>query len=341
MRYKKKNRFFTILTIAAPVFAVSLTFSLMIKHSASAKSNLNPSSAAVSSAAGSGAQYVLLPRTNIYSITNDNTLFVLTPGSTGFNRLNTIRNVDGTVIGIDFRVSDGQLYALSDTNKLYTINLSNASATLVNNLTTPFAGGILSLLDFNPVLNAIRLIGSNDQNYAIVSNGGDLNLTVAQTKVAYAAGDVNAGIDPNIAGGSYTNNFVGATTTIFYAIDYDTDNIVTIANKANGSSATGGGQLQTIGKFFDVRNLNGGTPVNFSPTADMDIYTDQRTGIDTAIVLSSNTLYTLILDQIRRDLPLGSTQKLGAFGVRLSSSSNSTGYIDVAVQPRAGSTATP
>ncbi len=331
-----KKNYITIMTIAAVAFAVSLTFSLMVTHSASANSNLNPSSAVSSS-----AQSVLLPRTNIYSITNDNTLFVLTPGSTSFNRVNTISNVDGTVIGIDFRVSDGQLYALSDTGKLYTINLSDASAALVNTLTTRFAGGVQSLLDFNPVLNAIRLIGSNDQNFALVSNGGNLNQTAVQTRVAYAAGDTNFGVDPNITGGSYTNNFVGATTTIFYAIDFDTDNIVTIANKANGSSATGGGQLQTIGKFFDVRNLNGGTPVNFSPTADMDIYTDRLTGINTAIVLSGNRLYTLILAQINQDLPLGSTQKLGGFGVTLSNSSNSTGFIDVAVQPRAGSTATP
>lgn len=281
---------------------------------------------------------VLLPNTNIYSITADNTLFVLRPGSVTFNRVGTISNINGNVIGIDFRVSDNQLYAYTDTGRLYTVRLSDAAATLVSTLTPRFAGGVQSLLDFNPVVNAIRLIGSNDQNYAVVSNGGTLNTTAVQTKVAYAAGDVNNGVDPNLTGGSYTNNVNGATSTIFYAIDYDTDNFVTIASKTNGSSNTGGGQLQTIGKFFDNNVNNLGQGVNFNATADFDIFTDQNR-VDTAIVLNGNRLYTIFLAQVNQNLPLGQTQNLGGFGVTINSSTNNTAFIDIAAQPVGGTTA--
>lgn len=48
-------------------------------------------------------------------------------------------------------------------------------------------------MDFNPVLSAIRLIGSNCQNYAVVNASGNLNAAAIQTSLSYAAGDVSAG----------------------------------------------------------------------------------------------------------------------------------------------------
>src|SRR5262249_36731378 len=147
-----------------------------------------------------------------------------------------------------------------------------------------FAGGFQSLMDFNPVVNAIRLIGSNDQNLAVVnSNGGNLNATAVQTAMTYPAGDVNAGKDPNISGGAYTNNYVGATSTISSGFDYDLDTFVTIAPATpGGSSATGGGQLQTIGPLVNPK----GVPINVSPTADFDIYTAPATKANTIIGVS-------------------------------------------------------
>jgi len=323
------KKLYTSLSLITLALAAVAIYGLTSKHSASANAAM---SAPVPAAVQNGG--VTLPSTNIYAITNDNTLFVLRPGSTSFSRINTISNVNGTIIGMDFRVADGRLYAVSDTGVLYTISLSNAAATQVSTLTSRFDGGVQSLLDFNPVANAIRLIGSNDQNYAVTNaNGGNLNQTVVQTKLAYVAGDPNANTDPNITGGSYTNNFVGAKTTIFYALDYANDNVVGIARPltATGSSNTGGGQLQTIGKLFDNNN-NNGQPVNFGPTSDFDIYTDAQ-GVNTGIILNGNRLITFAISQINQNLPVGATQNLGGFGVTLGSSSNSTGFIDVAAQP--------
>ena len=44
--------------------------------------------------------------------------------------------------------------------------------------------------------------------------------------LAYAAGDPNAGANPNVVGSAYTNNFAGATTTTLYGIDSDLDILV-------------------------------------------------------------------------------------------------------------------
>jgi hypothetical protein len=138
------------------------------------------------------------------------------------------------------------------------------------------------------------------------TNGANLGTTVAQTKFAYTQGDVNAGQDPELSGGSYTNNIAGATTTIFYAIDHDKDTLVTIADKtATGSSNTGGGKLQTIGSLVDQN----GNKVNVSPTTDFDIYTD-KTGKNFLVGQTTRLLFSIDLSQINPNLQVGKTQKV-------------------------------
>ena len=102
-----------------------------------------------------------------------------------------------------------------------------APLTKVSALSPVFNGGYQSLMDFNPMVNAIRLIDSEQQNYAVVKGAtGILNTTAVQTSLTYPAPDVNAGKDPNIACGAYTNNVAGATVTIFYMIDHALDTFV-------------------------------------------------------------------------------------------------------------------
>ena len=86
-----------------------------------------------------------------------------------------VTQTNGNLIGIDFRPADGKntaLYALTDTGTIYTINLTAnglGNATQVSNMTTRFPSGVQSLFDFNAVVNAIRLIGSDRSNYAVVN----------------------------------------------------------------------------------------------------------------------------------------------------------------------------
>src|SRR5262245_35428305 len=217
------------LTFITLALAASLTFGLIVRHLANAKSGLNLSDASIPSssvmngssqdtALAAQSSGIIMPKTSIYALNANNTIFVLQPGATSFNRLGRVTTANGNLIGIDFRVSNGRLYAVTDTGSLYTIGLTSyrlGDATLVSKLAPRVAGGFQSLMDCNPVLDAIRLIGSNDQNFAVVNSGGNLNATAAQTAISYMAGDVNAGADPNISAGSYTNNYVGATTTLF------------------------------------------------------------------------------------------------------------------------------
>ena len=342
MRSLNLKKTTAILTIVTFILS-GLTF---IHHTSDYSANaesatyLSTASSATGSSIAAQGTGVILPKTNIYVLNGDNTLFVLTPGSLGFTRLVRVNQVSGNLIGIDFRpaeASGAQLYGLTDTGNLYTISLASANlgaATLVSTLSTRFAGGCQSLMDFNPVLNAIRLIGSNDQNFAVVSSGGNLNAMAAQTAMAYATGDVNAGVDPNISGGSYSNNLPTAPNTLFYGIDYDLDTLVTIASlNATGSSNTGTGQLKTIGKLVDAS----GAAINFSPTADLDIYTDAN-GVNSVVGVNGRMLFTLDLGQINPALPLGTTQNVTIKSIMMNELG---GAIDIAVSPVAPTAPTP
>lgn len=179
----------------------------------------------------------------VYALTGDNAIYRLSNVASGlfrFDRLLKIDGIDGNLVGIDFRPADGDdttVYGTTDTGKIYLISVdpNRPGATLVSNLSPHFAGGLQSLMDFNPAVNALRLIGSNDQNFAVVNaNGGNFNQTAVQTALAYAPGDANAGRDPNITAGAYNHNVPNTPQTIFYMIDYDLDTLVTIAPPLTG-----------------------------------------------------------------------------------------------------------
>jgi hypothetical protein len=286
-----------------------------------------------------------IPSRNIFGLTSDNSIYVLRPAATQWVRLGRVNNVNGgNMIGIDFRPADNTpniMYGLADNGGLYKINIATNpfTVTQVSQMTTQFTGGFGGMMDFNPVANALRVAGTNDQNLAVVNgaDGSNLTATVAQTKLAYAAGDPAAGQDPEISGGAYSNNFAGATSTIFYMIDHARDTLVTISTlTATGSSNTGGGQLKTIGKFVSTR----GQPLNMSPTTDIDIFTDS-TGRNFLIGQTTRLLFSIDLATVNINLPVGQTQNVvvrrGVPGTQLAvgNPSISGGMFDIAIPSRA------
>ena len=327
---------FTALALSAMVIP-----GILGRYSASAESKLNSSQTPVASAAAQDltatttdlATGMVMPTKAVYALNANNVLFILQPGATSFTRLTPITGAVGNVIGIDFRPFDKRLYALTDNGSLYTVALGAANlgaATKVSTLSPRFDGGYQSLMDFNPVVDAIRLIASDNDNYAVVKDAnGILNTTAVQTSLTYPAPDVNAGKDPNIACGSYTNNVAGATVTLFYAIDSDTDQFVTIAPATpGGSSATGGGQLLTIGNLVTPT----GVRINFSPTADFDIVTNPD-GTNIIFGVSGRTLFSISLAQLKTPLLQGQTQNVDVRGVNADPNSAGGGFIDSTIRP--------
>ena len=156
----------------------------------------------------------------IYGFTTGNTLFNFastTPGT--ITTVGSITGLSGTLQDIDFRPSNGLLYGLTTqgaTFNVYTISTTTGAATLVTSLTGVSAGSAVYDIDFNPQANALRIVGTDNQNLRVpganlVTGGG---ATTSDT--ALTIGGSPASNTTNILGGAYTNNFSGATSTTLY-----------------------------------------------------------------------------------------------------------------------------
>lgn len=231
----------------------------------------------------------------------NNTLVRFNSDFRRFERPVKVTGIDGNLEGIDFRPADGKLYGVTDTNNIYTIDPNTGAATPVSTLAVGFFGGFQSGVDFNPVADRLRLVGSNDQNLRINVETGVVNI---DGTLAYAAGDPNAGVDPNLTGAAYINSVAGATSTQLYDIDYALD-VLVLQNPPNE------GTLRTVGPLG----------VNFAPVGGFDIFTDEE-GVNRAFAVSGSSIYSI-------DLSTGAATQLATLP-------NSSGFIGLAVYREAG-----
>lgn len=164
----------------------------------------------------------------VYGVTSANSLVRFdsaTPGTIDTTVAVTGLNAGASLLGIDFRPVDGLLYGVSSDSKLYTINLTTGAATSIGAAGAFALSGSSFGFDFNPVPDRIRVTSDADQNLRLNPNNGTLAST--DTPLAYAAGDANAGLNPNIVGSGYTNSFNGTLSTTLYGIDSGLDILVT------------------------------------------------------------------------------------------------------------------
>lgn len=135
-----------------------------------------------------------------------------------------------TVLGLDFRPLNEELYALGSTGRLYTLNVTTAAATLVaplaadpGDFTNAFTSlnGTLFGFDFDPVTDRIRVVSDTGQNLRVDSVSG---LVATDT-------DLNPGT-PNLVAAAYSNNVASSAVTTLYTIDA-TANALFIQNPAN------------------------------------------------------------------------------------------------------------
>ncbi len=124
-----------------------------------------------------------------------------------------------TLLGIDYRPANGQLYAVSNTARIFTIDATTGQLTEVATLKAasgdprPFTtlSGTDFGVDFNPVADRLRVVSNSGQNLRINVETGD---TISD-------GDITppAGSSASITAVAYTNSFAGTTSTALYDID--------------------------------------------------------------------------------------------------------------------------
>ena len=202
--------------------------------------------------AGASLIGIAIPTTPVaYAVDNANTLLIINPliNTTPVSKAITGIGAGESILGIDMRPLNGQLYALGSTSRLYTINLSSGAATPVG------AAGLFTLagtnfgFDFNPTVDRIRLVSNTGQNLRLNPTDGSLSATDAS---------LNPGT-PDVNAAAYTNNFAGATTTVLHVIDATADRLYTQNPPNNGTLVMTGplGIDITGSNGFDIGSTSG------------------------------------------------------------------------------------
>lgn len=213
-----------------------------------------------------------------------------------------------SLLGIDFRPSNGKLYGVGSFGNIYTLNTVTGAASFVSNINVggnPVGmNGVEYGIDFNPVADRLRLISDLDMNLRI---NVDTGATTVDGTITNSGGG-----NPNIVASAYTNSDNNASTgTALYNLD-SFSNQLTIQNPPNAGTQTNVGALG-----FDISALAG-----------FDILTVGATNTAYAAMQNQNgsgsSFYTI-------DLGTGLATSIGVIGN--SQSSDSLAIRDIALTP--------
>ena len=220
---------------------------------------------AANSRCGNRASFVKGPQLAIFALTADQLLLSFrecTPTRPrDIGSVSGLQAPDAMIVGIDFRVQDGQLYGLGNQGGIYTIDTSTAAGTLVSRLTVPLNGDFFGV-DFNPAANALRIISNTGQNLRHPFAGPLAGTTQNDATLNYPGPPV---VSPatGLTGAAYTNNDLDPSTgTSLFNIDTSLNQVV-IQSPPNAGALVATGQL----------TVNPDTPVGF------DIYTTLENGV--------------------------------------------------------------
>lgn len=127
-----------------------------------------------------------------------------------------VTGISGRVLGIDVRPADGMLYAVISDGAIVTIDPATGAATAKSKLDTMLAPGTMATVDFNPVADRLRIIGSDGTN--LRANVDDGKVT-KDGQLKFAETDSMKGKTPKIVAGAYTNSYKGTKETTLFDID--------------------------------------------------------------------------------------------------------------------------
>jgi hypothetical protein len=195
-----------------------------------------------------------------------------------------VTGFDGRLLGIDVRPADKMLYGLGADGTVLTIDPQTGAASEAGKLDIAIPENAVATVDFNPVADAVRIMGSDGTNLRAKIDAGTVT---KDGNHSYAEGDMHKGGTPNIVAGAYTSSYAGTEGTALYVIDATIGALVK-------QDPPNDGKLSAVGKL-GVENV--GTPA-------FDILSDGAEG-NNAWLLSAGKLYSV-------NLETGAASALGA-----------------------------
>ena len=272
---------------------------------------------------------------DLFAVNINNTLFE-TPrlDPTTIIRSAAITGLQGgeTIVGIDFRPVDGEIYGITNQARVYRIEYRGtggpnpfATATFLSTLTDSVDGSPVSLngvnfgVNFNPVADRLRVVADTSrQNLRI---NVDTGVTVVDTPVAYATGDSNETKLPKVSAVAYTNPVPGATSTELVDIDAGqsgSNDIISLQDPPNAGTLTTLGNTKRnstrlVGYDIDVDGFGVASLVGVDGIELVQIDLHRGTGGNNVPTTSSLGFFPDVVGELR-DLALAIPDPDGAPG---------------------------
>ena len=236
---------------------------------------LVPAPATADSFCGDRGDFGRSKRLTIFGLTADQQLVKFNECRPGRQKeigpVSGLQDDDDVLVGIDFRVQDGELYGLGNGGGIYIIDTDTAEAFKVTELTVDLVGEFFGV-DFNPAANALRIISDTGQNLRHPFAGQPPIMTLTDVSLNYTPGTNALGV----TGAAYTNNDLDTNTnTTLFDIDTTLDQ-VSVQSPPNNGSLVANGKL----------TVDADSPVGF------DNYTQLRKGV----AVANNAFATLVVD---------------------------------------------
>ena len=194
-----------------------------------------------------------------------------------------VEGADGALLSVALRPADGKLYGLTGKGHLVTIDLATGMATQVAKLDKMLELGPRTTINFNPVVDRLRVVSSNGGNWRIHPDTGAVT---ADGGLKYAPDSVYTASAPVVTTGAYSNHFAGTKETALYTLD-------TKLGLMNVQMPPNDGVQQPRGR------LNVAVPAN----AGFDILADGQGG-NTGWVVAGGALHSI-------DIKTGQVMTLG------------------------------
>jgi uncharacterized protein DUF4394 len=192
----------------------------------------------------------------IIGLVDGKSIVMIDPSTRKVTSQAVIKGADTMIAGIDIRPADGLLYAIANNGVIYTIDPKSGQTKRVSKLSEAWKAGVTTTIDFNPVADRLRVMGSHGVSVRVNPADGKVTIDGGHK---YKEGDANAGKTAKIIAGAYTNSKKGATATTLYNIDATTGALVTQVPPNDGV-------LNTVGPL----GITLAEPVAFNIVADGD-----------------------------------------------------------------------
>ncbi len=186
---------------------------------------------------------------SVAALSGDNTISIIDAAAKKVTRTMKISGASGSILGIDVRPADGKLYALASDGTVYTVDTTTGAATMKSKLETTLKAGVKATVDFNPVADRLRVIGSDGTNLRANVDDGKV---ITDGTLKYAETDANKGKAPMVTAGAYSNSFAGTKETALYDIDTATGTFTKQAPPNDGVLMTISTLPLKDGAAFDI-----------------------------------------------------------------------------------------